>query len=97
MLKTLLDVLRGIVLNPVLTAFARGLAEAVAFLVLYTVMDNVAAGGALADEVGQLGPFILLGMRTLEGLVDKIDAAKQRQRDAVRDSDAPGYDFPRQT
>ena len=97
MFKTLLDILRGIVLNPVLTSFARGLVEAVVFLIMYTVMDAVVAGGALADEVGAAGPFILVIGRTLEGVVDKIDAAKQRQRDAVRDSDAPGYDFPRQT
>lgn len=94
----ILDILRGIVLNPVLTAFARGVAEAVVFLVLYMVMDNIAAGGALADEVGQLGPFVLVGLRTLEGLADKIDTAKQRQRDAIRDADAaPGYDFPATT
>lgn len=91
----ILDILRGIVLNPVLTAFARGALEGAVFLVLYMIMDGVVAGGALADEVGQFGPFILLAGRTVEGLVDKIDTAKQRQRDAVRESDStPGYNFP---
>lgn len=89
----ILDILRGIVLNPVLTAFARGLAEALVFLALYSVSDAI-AGGALADEVGQAGPFILIGLRSLEGVVDKIDSAKQRQRDAVRaDPLAPSREF----
>lgn len=85
----LLDTLRGIRLNPVLTAFARGVAEAAAFLVLYSVMDAIASGD-LANEVGQWGPIILVGFRSIEGVVDKIDTAKQRQRDAIRaDPNAP--------
>lgn len=77
----ILDVLRGLVLNPVLTAFARGLLEAVAFLVLYSVADYVVT---LPD----INPLILVALPTLvrtgEGVVDKIDSAKQRQRDALR-------------
>ncbi len=97
MFKVIGDVLRGIVLNPVLTAFARGTAEAAVFLILYSVMDAVASG-QLADQVGQAGPFILIVGRTLEGVVDKIDTAKQRQRDAIRsDPDAPGYDLDEPT
>jgi hypothetical protein len=77
----ILDVLRGLVLNPVLTAFARGLAEAVAFLILYSVADFVLT---LPD----LNPILLVALPTLvrtgEGVLDKIDTAKQRQRDALR-------------
>lgn len=89
----LLDILRGIVLNPVLTAFARGLAEAVAFLILYSVADFVLT---LPD----VNPILLAALPTLirtgEGWIDKIDAAKQRQRDTLRQEDALataiGYD-----
>lgn len=92
MVNKLLDILRGIVLNPVLTAFARGLLESVAFLVLYAVADFVVT---LPD----VSPLILLAIptivRTGEGVIDKIDSAKQRQRDAIRDDpSAPGYDLP---
>lgn len=79
-----LDILRGLVLNPVLVAFARGVVEATVFFAVYLVGDAIAAG-ELADEVGQLGPFILLGLRTIEGVIDRIDPAKQRRRDALRE------------
>lgn len=88
-MNLILDVLRGIRLNPVLTGIARGIAEGVAFLVLYALMDAVASG-QLSDQVGQFGPIILVLMRSAEGILDKIDPAKQRQRDAVRqDPGAP--------
>ena len=80
-MKHIIDILRGIVLNPVLTAFARGLAESVAFLILYSVAD-------FALTLPDLHPLLLVAMptiiRTAEGYVDKIDAAKQRQRDTLR-------------
>lgn len=83
----ILDVLRGLVLNPVLTAFARGLAESVAFLVLYSVAD-------FALTLPDLHPLLLVALPTLvrtgEGVIDKIDAAKQRQRDALRQEAAFG-------
>lgn len=82
MLTNILDVLRGIVLNPVLTAAARGVAEGAVFLALYAVIDLVAAG-QLPDSIGQFAPFILFGVRSLEGVADKIDPAKQRQRAAA--------------
>ena len=92
----ILDVLRGIVLNPVLTAFARGVLEAVAFVVLYAVADfAVAYIGANMPEYSMLIPLLWTMVRTGEGVVDKIDTAKQRQREAIRDSTAPGYDFPK--
>ena len=62
-------------------------------MALYAATDYVTAGN-LPDEVGQFTPFILFAFRSLEGLVDKIDTAKQRQRDAIRDDPAaPGYDL----
>lgn len=92
----ILDILRGIVLNPVLTAFARGLLEALAFVVLYAVADFTAAYvGANMPEYSMLIPLMWTLVRTGEGVVDKIDSAKQRQRDVIRDSTAPGYDFPK--
>jgi hypothetical protein len=79
----IVNVLRGLVLNPVLVAFARSLAEAVVFLILYSVADYVVA---LPD----VSPLILAGLpiviRTAEGVVDKIDPAKQRRRDVLRSS-----------
>lgn len=78
------DVLRGIILNPVLTATARGAAEAIAFILLYSAADYVTANG-LPDELGQFTPFVVLGIRMLEGVIDKIDLAQQRQRDVLRE------------
>lgn len=93
MFTKIADILRGIILNPVLTSIARGAAEGIAFVVLYSAMDFVAANG-LPDELGQWTPLVMLAFRTLEGVVDKIDTAKQRQRDAVRaDDSVPGYDL----
>lgn len=77
--------LRGLTLNPVLTAFLRGLLEAVAMLVLYSVAD-------FALTLPDLNPILLMALpaiiRTGEGVVDRIDPAKQRRRDALRDEGA---------
>lgn len=91
MVNYIVDVLRGIVLNPVLTAFARGLAEAVAFLILYSVADfAVAYINVNLPELSAFIPMLWTLVRTGEGVVDKIDTAKQRQRDAIRqDPEAP--------
>lgn len=78
----IIGILRGTVLNPTVTAFARGLLEAVAFLVLYAIGDFVLT---LPD----VSPLVLMALpvliRTGEGVIDKIDSAKQRQRDALRE------------
>lgn len=71
------DFLRGITTNPALVGFARGVAEAVVFVVVWSVADFVAANG-LPDPVAQYGPVLLLLLRTLEGAIDNIDPAKQR-------------------
>ena len=76
-------ILRGLVLNPLLVAFARGLAEAAAMAGLLFALDFV-AGGHLPEEYKLFAPMILLGLRQLEGVVDRIDPAKQRRRDALR-------------
>ena len=93
MLTKVLDVLRGIVLNPVLTAFARGVLEAGLMAAVVTAGEYV-AGGNLPDELQPYAGLLIMILRTGEGMVDKIDAAKQRQRDAIReDPAAPGYDL----
>ena len=74
--------LRGLTLNPVLTAFLRGLVEAVALLVLYAAADY-------ALTLPDVNPILLIALpaliRTGEGVIDKIDPAKQRRRDALRE------------
>lgn len=85
MIEYLIAALRGLTLNPVLTAFLRGLAEAIAMLVLYAAADYALA---LPD----INPMILVVLPTLvrtgEGLVDRIDPAKQRRRNALREEAA---------
>lgn len=72
-----MDILRGLTTNPALVGFARGVAEAIAFVVIWSVADFIAAGGA-PDAVGQFGPALLLILRALEGAIDNIDPAKER-------------------
>lgn len=79
MLKYLLDVLRGIVLSPVVTAFARGLVEAVVFLILYSIADFAVA----LPDLQLFIPMIWTLVRTAEGYVDRIDGSKRRQREAL--------------
>jgi hypothetical protein len=77
-------ILRGLVLNPLLVAFARGLLEAAAMAALLFAADYV-TGGHLPEEYKLFGPMILLALRQIEGVADKIDPAKQRRRDALRE------------
>lgn len=83
----LFNALRGINQNPLLVSFLRGLLESMAFLVLYAVGDAVAT-------LPNIDPMWVMiagtGIRFGEGIFDKIDPAKQRQRDAIRkDPNAP--------
>ena len=78
-------ILRGLILNPVLVGFARGLAEAAAMAALLFAFEFV-SGGNLPDEMQMWVPIITLGLRQLEGIADKIDPAKQRRRDVLRES-----------
>jgi len=72
-----MDILRGLTTNPALVGFARGVAEAIAFVVIWSIGDFIAANG-LPDSVAQYGPVLLLLLRTLEGAIDNIDPEKQR-------------------
>lgn len=93
MLTKILDVLRGIVLSPLLTGLARSVAEAAVMAGLLVGYEFV-SGGNLPDDLQTWSPILLILIRNAEALADKIDPAKQRQRDAVReDPEAPGYDL----
>lgn len=83
----MLAVLRGLVLNPLLVAFARGLLEAAAMAAILFAGEYV-TGGNLDDGLQMWAPIILLMLRQLEGLADRIDPAKQRRRDALREEGA---------
>jgi hypothetical protein len=78
-------VLRGLVLNPLLVAFARGLLEAAGMAALLVASDYVASD-ALPDEYKMYVPLVQLGFRMVEGAWDKVDPAKQRRRDELRDA-----------
>lgn len=85
MFDTLQAVFRGLILNPLLVAFARGIAEAAAFAAILTATELVVAGN-LPDYLQPYGALIVLGLRQLEGVADKIDPAKQRRRDELREA-----------
>lgn len=80
MLATILAALRGLIGSPWLHGLVRGIAEAAAFVVLYSVADFIAAGG-LPDAFGQFGPLALLLVRPIEGILDGIDPAKSRAQE----------------
>lgn len=93
MLTKITDILRGIVLSPLLTGLARSIAEAAAMAGILVGIEFV-SGGNLPDELQTWGPILLLFLRNLEAVADKIDPAKQSQRDAIReDPGTPGYDL----
>lgn len=75
----MLNALRGIRTPAWLTGFLRGLAESMAFLGLYSLLDFIAAGG-LPNEYKTYGMIIVIVLRSLEGTVDHIDPLKQRRR-----------------
>ena len=80
-------ILRGLVLNPLLVAFARGTLEAAGMAAILVASDMVASD-ALPDEYKMFVPLAQLGFRMAEGAWDKIDPAKQRRRDALREEAA---------
>lgn len=71
------DLFRGIYTSPILVALARGVLEAAAFAAILSATEYV-SGGNLPDEMQPFGSLILLGLRVLEGMADRIDPAKQR-------------------
>jgi hypothetical protein len=81
----ILSVLRGLVLNPLLVAFARGLLEAAAMAGLLFGIEYFSTA-ELPDQLQMWAPIFTLGLRQLEGVFDKIDPAKQRRRDALREA-----------
>ena len=77
-------VFRGLVLNPLLVSFARGTAEAAAMAAILVGYEALAS----KDLPAEIQPFAflgVLGLRMVEGFADKIDPAKQRRRDALRE------------
>ena len=85
MFKSVTNVFRGLVLNPLLVAFARGSAEAFVMGVLLIISDATYLEGVLPDELMAFIPLIVLTLRQAEGVADKLDPAKQRRRDALRE------------
>lgn len=85
MLSAVTKTLRGLILNPILVAFARGLLESAVMGGLVFAADY-ASSDRLPDEYKLYGPLAVLVIRQLEGVADKIDAAKQRRRDVLRQS-----------
>ena len=77
-------VLRGLVLNPLLVAFARGLLESAGMAAILFASDYIASD-ALPNEYKAFVPLGTLGLRMLEGIWDRVDPAKQRRRDALRE------------
>lgn len=81
-------VLRGLVLNPRLVAFARGLVEAAVMGALVIAGDMLVSGDGIPDEYRFLVPLATLTVRFLEGHADAIDPAKKRRRDTLREEGA---------
>lgn len=81
----MLKVLRGLVLNPTLVAFARGVAEAAAMAALFVAIEFFSDAN-LPDELKTWAPLALFVLRQGEGLIDQIDPAKARRRDVLRES-----------
>ena len=79
-----LKVLRGLVLNPLLVATFRGMLEAAAMAAIVVLGDQMASGN-VPDEFKMWIPLGTLGLRVVEGLADKIDPAKKRRRDTLRE------------
>lgn len=77
MLSLIGNLLRGIVGSPWVVGLARGIAEAAVLAGL-----AVLAGALVSEDVPAallpLGPALLAGIRTLEGIADNIDPAKKR-------------------
>jgi hypothetical protein len=80
----LIAVLRGLVLNPLLVAFARGILEAAAMAGILFASEYLTT--AELGDFKMYAPLAVLFLRQLEGVVDKIDPAKQRRRDELRDA-----------
>lgn len=83
-MNAVLNVFRGLVLNPRLVAFARGSAEAFVMGLILILSDATWLGEQLPEILKPLIPMIVLGLRMVEGHADAIDPAKQRRRDALR-------------
>lgn len=73
-----LTVLRGIDVPPVVVGFARGLAEAVVLAALGAAAVYLTDGDNVPDNIEFVLPGAFLVIRTLEGIADHIDPAKQR-------------------
>ena len=86
----MLNVLRGLVLNPLLVAFARGAVEAAVMAALLYAGDATVLEGVVPEEMKMWVPLIVLALRQLEGVADKIDPDKQRRRDVIRAAEGDG-------
>lgn len=80
----MVSILRGLVLNPMLVAFARGLLEAIVLLTILSLIEFLGVTGNLPDWLQPYSGIAILALRQLEGVADQIDPAKQRRRDTLR-------------
>ena len=85
-MNKILAVLRGLVLNPPMVAFARGALEAGVMAILVYGSDATYLKDALPEEWKPFAPLAVLVLRQAEGFADKIDPAKKRRRDELRDA-----------
>jgi hypothetical protein len=81
----MLKILRGLVLNPVLVSFARGIAEAMAMAGILFAGEFLLSSN-IPDQYQFLVPAGTYLLRQLEGIADAIDPMKQRRREILAES-----------
>lgn len=86
----IIAVLRGLVLNPLLVGFARDVLESAAMAAILLASDATFLDGVVPESLKVYIPLIVMALRTTEAAADKIDPAKQRRRDALREADTTG-------
>ena len=80
-----MDILRGLTTAPWLVALMRGLVEAVVLAALFFVASWLTSSD-VPTQLVPLVPLLLTVIRTIEGLADQIDPAKQRVPAAANDA-----------
>lgn len=77
-MKALINILRGINIPPAWVGFARGLVEAAAIAAVGAVINEIQLASVGTDKV-IFAAAAVGGLRWLEGIVDHIDAVRQRK------------------
>lgn len=75
--KTDMDLVRGLQTPAWLVGLARSIVEAVLFAAIAAVILWL-AGDSVPEGLAQWAPVIIVGLRTLEGVIDHIDPSKNR-------------------